>query len=87
MKAAGDLMSGGYDTVSNTLQWLLVYLIRHPKVQERCRKEIAHGLSACGGRIIDINRCDFVYTQATIMEVQRLANVGKLANLLVTKTM
>jgi cytochrome P450 len=76
VKTSGDLMAGGYDSVSNTIQWLVIYLIHNQHVQERCREEVTQALAQTGGHITQVLRSDLVYTQATIMEVQRLANVG-----------
>ena len=35
-----DLFMAGTETVSTTLSWMLVYLIRNQDIQDKCRAEI-----------------------------------------------
>ncbi|KAI0011137.1 cytochrome P450 [Xylariaceae sp. FL0662B] len=35
-----SILSGGFETVSNTMQWSIAYLAQHPEIQDRAYKEI-----------------------------------------------
>ena len=35
-----DLFIGGTETTTNTLRWMLLYLINNPHVQNKCQDEI-----------------------------------------------
>ena len=35
-----DLFAAGSETTSTTLQWIILYLIKYPDVQDLCRTEI-----------------------------------------------
>ncbi|OQV12037.1 Cytochrome P450 2B12 [Hypsibius exemplaris] len=69
-----DLVGAGTDTTATTLAWAILYLIENPAVHERVQKEIDGVLG--DGRYPTLNdRGSLPYTQATIFEVQRLANL------------
>ncbi|XP_062964306.1 cytochrome P450 2U1 [Cynocephalus volans] len=70
----GDLFIAGTDTTTNSLLWCLLYMSLNPDVQEKVHEEIE--------RVIGPNRAPSLtdkaqmpYTEATIMEVQRLTVV------------
>ncbi|XP_053418699.1 cytochrome P450 2U1 isoform X2 [Nycticebus coucang] len=74
----GDLFIAGTDTTTNSLLWCLLYMSLNPDVQEKVHEEIE--------RVIGPNRAPSLtdkaqmpYTEATIMEVQRLTVVVPLA--------
>nr|XP_055152768.1 cytochrome P450 2U1 isoform X1 [Symphalangus syndactylus] len=74
----GDLFIAGTDTTTNSLLWCLLYMSLNPDVQEKVHEEIE--------RVIGTNRAPSLtdkaqmpYTEATIMEVQRLTVVVPLA--------
>ncbi|KAM9237232.1 cytochrome P450 2U1 [Dugong dugon] len=74
----GDLFVAGTDTTTNSLLWCLLYMSVYPDVQERVHEEVE--------RVIGPNRAPSLtdkvqmpYTEATIMEVQRLTVVVPLA--------
>uniref|UniRef100_A0A8C9PAX7 Cytochrome P450 n=1 Tax=Spermophilus dauricus TaxID=99837 RepID=A0A8C9PAX7_SPEDA len=74
----GDLFIAGTDTTTNSLLWCLLYMSLNPDVQEKVHEEIE--------RVIGPNRppsltdkAQMPYTEATIMEVQRLTVVVPLA--------
>uniref|UniRef100_A0A8I3WN74 Cytochrome P450 n=1 Tax=Callithrix jacchus TaxID=9483 RepID=A0A8I3WN74_CALJA len=74
----GDLFIAGTDTTTNSLLWCLLYMSLNPEVQEKVHEEIE--------RVIGTNRAPSLmdkaqmpYTEATIMEVQRLTVVVPLA--------
>lgn len=35
-----DLFLAGTETTSTTLNWMILYLIRHQDIQQKCRNEI-----------------------------------------------
>ena len=39
-----DLYVAGTETTSSTLRWMMLFLIRNPDVQKKCRQEI-HNVS------------------------------------------
>jgi len=69
-----DLFVAGSDTTSTTLRWAILFLARHPEVQEKMYKEIRDqvGVSQLPGYA---ERTKLPYTEAVIMETQRLANL------------
>ncbi|XP_048365815.1 cytochrome P450 2U1 isoform X2 [Sphaerodactylus townsendi] len=74
----GDLFIAGTDTTTNTLLWSLLYLSLHPQVQEKVQEEIdlVIGRDRCPS-LADKARMPF--TEATIMEVQRMTVVVPLS--------
>ena len=71
-----DLFVAGSETVSSTLSFGLLFMIREPKIQERVRDEIHEAI----GRTTQPKLSDrprLPYTEATAMEIQRMANVCK----------
>ncbi|KAK6166913.1 hypothetical protein SNE40_023514 [Patella caerulea] len=68
-----DLFFAGSDTTSTTLDWAMLFMILHPKVQKKCQEEID---SVVGdGRMIDwSDRSKMAYNEATLLEVQRLGS-------------
>ncbi|KAM4808244.1 cytochrome P450 2U1 [Rhinophrynus dorsalis] len=74
----GDLFVAGTDTTTNTLLWSLLYMCLNPDVQEKVQAEI----DAVVGRdrppsLTDKSQMPF--TEATIMEVQRMTVVVPLS--------
>lgn len=69
-----DLFSAGLETVTSTLEWAFVFLMRNPDVQKKLYEEIE--------RVIGTDRqpessdlLHMPYLEATILEVQRRGNV------------
>ncbi|KAM3864810.1 cytochrome P450 2U1 [Diretmus argenteus] len=74
----GDLFIAGTDTTTNSMLWILLYMVLHPDIQEKVQAEIDEVV----GRdrvpsLTDKGRLPF--TVATIMEVQRMTVVVPLA--------
>ncbi|XP_073497207.1 cytochrome P450 2U1 [Phyllobates terribilis] len=74
----GDLFIAGTDTTTNTLLWSLLYMCLHPNVQEKVQAEIDSVI----GRERPPSLTDKIqmpFTEATIMEVQRMTVVVPLS--------
>ncbi|XP_078621529.1 cytochrome P450 2U1-like [Branchiostoma floridae x Branchiostoma japonicum] len=73
MYFAQELLFGGIDTTTNTLRWGLLYMILNPDVQKKVQSE----LDAVVGETLPTlsHRAQLPYTEATVMEVQRLRAV------------
>ena len=69
----------GSDTTASTLSWAVVFLCKNPGVQERCRKDIQNLARSTTGQVAYKDRVKLPYIEATICEIQRLANVVALA--------
>ncbi|KAK3710185.1 hypothetical protein RRG08_014501 [Elysia crispata] len=69
-----QLVVAGTDTTSNTIMWFMVYLLHYPHVQNKVYQEIC---SVTGpDREPDIqDKVKLPYTNAVIMETQRLASI------------
>jgi methyl farnesoate epoxidase/farnesoate epoxidase len=71
-----DFFTGGSGTISKTLSFCILYMLHYPKAQEHIRDEV----NAVGAKEIDLHVRDQIpYTEAFIMEVQRLASVLPIA--------
>lgn len=69
-----DLFVAGTETTSTTLRWILVYLLQNPEVQKKVQAEIDRVVGqSCMPSLKD--RPNLPYTEATIMEVQRIASM------------
>ncbi|KAM4708623.1 cytochrome P450 2U1 [Discoglossus pictus] len=74
----GDLFIAGTDTTTNTLLWSLLYMCHHPDIQEKVQAEIDTVI----GRDRPPSLTDkalMPFTEATIMEVQRMTVVVPLS--------
>jgi cytochrome P450 len=70
----GDLFAAGMETTSTTLCWIIIYLLHHPQVQDKCYQEIVQAVGT--GRQPRIqDKTLLPYLEATVMETQRLANL------------
>ncbi|XP_022269155.2 cytochrome P450 2U1 isoform X1 [Canis lupus familiaris] len=74
----GDLFIAGTDTTTNSLLWCLLYMSLNPDIQEKVQEEIERVIGA--DRVPSLtDKAQMPYTEATIMEVQRLTVVVPLA--------
>ncbi|XP_063426116.1 cytochrome P450 2K3-like [Mytilus trossulus] len=68
-----DLFAAGTDTTATTLDWSFKWMIQYPDVQKRCQEEITKVVGP--GRMVRLSdRRHLSYTEATLMEIQRLSN-------------
>ncbi|XP_066263852.1 cytochrome P450 2D4-like [Branchiostoma lanceolatum] len=71
-----ELFIAGLDTTTNTMRWCLLYMVLYPYVQKKVQAELD---AAVGGALPALShRALLPYTQATLMEVQRIRPVGPL---------
>ncbi|KAH7698252.1 CYP-33C9 protein, partial [Aphelenchoides avenae] len=69
-----DLFAAGQETTSTTLAWGFVYILNAPEVQKRLHDELDSVVGA--DRLITMDdRPSMHYTNAVIMEIQRLCNL------------
>ncbi|XP_053513018.1 cytochrome P450 2U1 isoform X4 [Artibeus jamaicensis] len=74
----GDLFIAGTDTTTNSLLWCLLYMSLNPDIQDKVHEEIERVIGA--DRVPSLtDKAQMPYTEATIMEVQRLSTVVPLA--------
>ncbi|KAI3352385.1 hypothetical protein L3Q82_005351 [Scortum barcoo] len=74
----GDLFIAGTDTTANSVLWILFYMVLYPDVQEKVQAEID---AVVGSHRVPsfTDKGSLPFTEATIMEVQRLTVVVPLA--------
>nr|XP_057930410.1 cytochrome P450 2J2-like [Doryrhamphus excisus] len=69
-----DLFVAGTETVSKTLQWGLIFLIKHPQIQDKVHAEIERVIGPTR-RPTMADKANMPYTNAVVHEIQRMANV------------
>ncbi|XP_036956138.1 cytochrome P450 2U1 [Acanthopagrus latus] len=74
----GDLFIAGTDTTTNSVLWILLYVVLHPDIQDKVQKEIDEVLGPHRAPSYP-DKGSLPFTEATIMEVQRLTTVVPLA--------
>ncbi|XP_069550922.1 cytochrome P450 2J6-like [Brachyistius frenatus] len=75
-----DLFLAGTETTSTTLLWALIYLIKHPDVQEKVQAEIESVIGQIRQPTM-ADRTNLPYTDAVIHEIQRMGNIVPLNGL------
>lgn len=74
-----DLFSAGLETVTSTLEWAVLFLIRHPEIQEKIYQEVTAVVGTeKTPQLEDLPNMPF--TEATMYEVLRRSNVIALGN-------
>ncbi len=73
-----DLLVAGSDTTGTTLTWAFLFILKHPECLRKMQEELD---LACGKTRTPqwADRVNTPYTEATIHEIQRLANILFLA--------
>ena len=74
----GDLLFGGTETITNTLTWSIIYLLHYPDVMRKVQEEIDKVLGRNGIPSM-MDKQKMPYVEATVMEIQRMADVAPLA--------
>ncbi|XP_069125752.1 cytochrome P450 2B4-like [Argopecten irradians] len=70
-----NLFGAGTDTTATSLNWAALYMISFPEVQTRCQRDIDKVVGQ-GRQMRLSDKPDLPYVEATLLEVQRLANVA-----------
>uniref|UniRef100_A0A3Q3W2H2 Uncharacterized protein n=1 Tax=Mola mola TaxID=94237 RepID=A0A3Q3W2H2_MOLML len=74
----GDLFIAGTDTTANSVLWILLYMVLHPDIQDKVQAEMDEVVGT--DRVPSLtDKGSLPFTEATIMEVQRLTAVVPLA--------
>lgn len=74
----GDLFIAGTDTTANSVLWILLYMVLHPDIQDKVQAEIDEVVGT--HRVPSLtDKGSLPFTEATIMEVQRLTVAVPLA--------
>lgn len=71
-----DMFLGGVETVSTTLMWALLYLMKWPETQRKCHCELDKvlGLPNERSRVVYKDKDSLPYLQAVVLETLRLAS-------------
>ncbi|CAC5404020.1 CYP1A1 [Mytilus coruscus] len=77
LSSLSDFMAAGFETVLTTLEWIILYLLYHNDVQRRVQEEIYSVIGDRKPKLTDKGKLPF--TEATILEVIRVANVVPMA--------
>ena len=72
-RTCADMLGAGFDTITSTLSWAVIYLIKYPQVLELCRKEI---IEVTGEDPLSVEHEPLLpYFVATIHDILRLSTV------------
>eukprot|EP00058_Branchiostoma_floridae_P019828 XP_002605318.1 hypothetical protein BRAFLDRAFT_89039 [Branchiostoma floridae] len=71
-----ELLFGGLDTLTSTVRWCLLYMVLYPDVQKKVQSELDAVVG--GAQPALSHRAQLPYTEATLMEVQRMRAVAPL---------
>nr|QST15064.1 CYP370A2 protein [Diaphanosoma celebensis] len=72
-----DIFTAGAESTANAIGFALLYLLRHPHVQNRMRQELD---SVCGDALPTLlHRSALTYTEAVLMEIQRMSSIAPFA--------
>lgn len=74
-----DLFSAGLETVTSTLEWAVLFLMRHPEIQEKIYQEVITVVGTETTPQLD-DLPNMPFTEATMYEVLRRSNVIALGN-------
>ncbi|XP_018325317.1 methyl farnesoate epoxidase-like [Agrilus planipennis] len=73
-----DLMMAGSETTSNTLSFAMLYMLKYPEIQKKVQDELDEVLGRNRSPTPQ-DRLKLPYTEAVIMEIQRICSVAPLA--------
>ena len=73
----GDFFAAGSETTTTTLKWALLFMLHFPDVQKKVQDELDNvvGKPTGEGIVTLADRSRLPYTDATIMEIQRLSGI------------
>lgn len=75
----GDLFTAGMETIKTTLQWCVVYMLRHPEIAKSVQNELDFVVGR--KRLPNLRDRELVpYTECVIMEVLRISSVVPLGS-------
>lgn len=69
-----ELFGAGTDTISNTLTWSVLYLLKNPDIQDRMRDELICTIPTDRPPTM-ADKLNLPFCEAVIAETQRLANI------------
>ncbi|XP_072042831.1 cytochrome P450 2U1-like [Amphiura filiformis] len=74
IRCLGDLFAAGTETSATTTKWALLYMMLDPNIQLRVQQELDQVVGK--NRMISLkDRPNLPYTEATIMEAQRMSSI------------
>ena len=72
-----DFFFAGSDTTSTTLNWGMLFMVKHPDIQTKVREELHNSVGMSRTKMSD--RSLTPYTEAVIHEIQRMGNIAPTA--------
>uniref|UniRef100_A0A8B9EDX6 Cytochrome P450 2K1-like n=1 Tax=Anser cygnoides TaxID=8845 RepID=A0A8B9EDX6_ANSCY len=73
LSLVSNLFTAGLETISSTLNWSLLLMLKYPEIQRKVQEEIEQVIGSNPPRIE--HRTQMPYTDAVIHEVQRFASI------------
>uniref|UniRef100_A0A669QML3 Uncharacterized protein n=1 Tax=Phasianus colchicus TaxID=9054 RepID=A0A669QML3_PHACC len=73
LSLVSNLFTAGVETISTTLNWSFLLMLKYPEIQRKVQEEIEQVIGSNPPRIE--HRTQMPYTDAVIHEVQRFANI------------
>ncbi|XP_071964195.1 cytochrome P450 2U1-like [Antedon mediterranea] len=77
-RVIGDLFLAGSETTSTALLWAMMYMSKHPEVQQKVQDELDQVVGA-GNHPTKAHVRQLPYTDAVLMEIQRMGAIGPMA--------